>query len=350
MRTVKEVLITFYSEILESYRNENELTRLRNSMTFYEFVEKMFDRFKTTCKEIEEKELVSIMIGNFTKECTRKRFLNALYRITEEYKLILQMIYQGDLKSAIAHMEELMCGDKLCSIYLPDMYANYMDGDIKTDVKLYRMRDVEKSCGQPDNCWHVPFSYRRYTTSQRYNMSGHPCLYLADSKETANKELGDLKESMNRWCSEFTINKNMKENNGFLVFDLTIPSQETIETENSNYTLLGWLLTYPLRLLCSVKVNEKCNFPDEYIFPQFFFHWKYLMKGYDCGHGFVFSSTKNPLGKNYVFPAKYIKNTPPTYSDKQIGENLQKIFEASEPELYAEGKTKKKYIIEFAEL
>lgn len=323
---------------------------MKNSMTFYEFIESMFDKFKITCKKIEEKELVSIMEGNFSGSCTKQRFLNTLDRIIEKHKMILQMIYQGNLKSAIEHMEKLMCGKPLFPQYLTDIYANYMDAEIKTEVKLYRMRDVEKSEGQPDNCWHVPFSCRRYATLQRYNMSGHPCLYLADSKETASKELGDLKENKNRWCSEFTINKNMKDNNGFVLFDLTMPSKETIEAENSNYTLLGWLLTYPLRLLCSIKVNEKCNFPDEYIFPQFFFHWKYLMKGYDCGNGFIFSSTKNPEGKNYVFPATYAAQIPPTYSGEQISGNLLKKFEASIPELYAEGEAKRKFTIEITEL
>ena len=86
-------------------------------------------------------------------------------------------------------------------------------------------------------------------------------------------------------------------------------------------------------MLCSIKVYEKTNFPEEYIFPQLLFHWMYMMNGYNYRDGFVYSSTKNPNGKNYVFPAKYTTKTPPKYSDNQIDKKLQAIFKASIPEL-----------------
>ena len=60
------------------------------------------------------------------------------------------------------------------------------------------------------------------------------------------------------------------------------------------------------------------------------------MKGYNFRDGFVYSSTQRIGGKNYAFPAKYKTKTPPKYSDIQIGENLQQLFEASVPELYIE--------------
>lgn len=330
METVKNTLINIYSEILDSYHDESELKSLRTSITFYEFVETMFFRFKNKCEHIDSEDLISIMKGNFRGNCTKRRFLNAIDRMIEKYRIILQNIYHGDLKSAIKHIEELMNSKKHLSYYFDDKYINYLTGYVKKDIKLYRMRDVKKEDAKPNDCWHIPFTLRSQATIQRYNMSGYPCLYLADSEETANKELGTINVHKNRWCSEFSTIQSIS------LFDLTIPSIDDIKDEDSNSYLLGWLLTYPLRMLCSLKVYNEANFPEEYIFPQFFFHWIYLMKGYNFRNGFVYSSTKLVGGKNYVFPAKYKTKTPPKYEDVQIGENLQQLFDASAPELYTE--------------
>lgn len=350
-KSLKEVLTILYSEIFESYYNDNDFLRTRRSVTFYEFIDKKLQGFLCRCHTISEDELKLVMNGNFEGKLTKQRFLNATRRITEKYMQILQYTYMGDLKSAIRYMKELMFNKKHLSQYLTDYYANYLEPKIHHDISLYRMRDVKKDEGKPDNCWHIPFAQRRHATIQRYNSSGYPCLYLADSEKTATKELGYLDGEYNRWCSKYTINKSENEKTSFSVFDLTIPSNESILKENCRYTLLVWLLTYPLRLLCSMKVDdERCKFPDEYVFPQLYFHWRYLMKGYDCGDGFMYSSTKNPGGVNYVFPAQYNSNTPPNYSDIQISGKLKKIFDSSEPELYKEGKNKKRYSIEIKEL
>lgn len=343
METIKDTLITLYSEIIESYYAENELSQIRKSMTFYEFVEIMLNRFKDKCTNIDSENLTSIIKKDFLGNCTKQRFLNALTRIIDKYKIILQKTYQGDFKSAIKHMEELMHSKKHLSKYLDDIYINYLIGNIENNIILYRMRDVKKE-EKPNDCWHIPFSLRRSATLQRYNMSGHPCLYLADSKETAEKELGSITENYNRWYSEFNTKQSIS------IFDLTIPSPKLIQNENNNSDLFGWLITYPLRMLCSIKVYEKTNFPEEYIFPQLLFHWMYMMNGYNYRDGFVYSSTKNPNGKNYVFPAKYTTKTPPKYSDYQIDKKLQAIFKASIPELLYKEKKIKRYSIEITKL
>ena len=55
--------------------------------------------------------------------------------------------------------------------------------------------------GKPNNCWHIPYEIRRYASYSRYSMAGMPCLYLADSKETANIECGKVQEGKQRWFS-----------------------------------------------------------------------------------------------------------------------------------------------------
>lgn len=338
METVKNTLITLYSEIMESYETkENEFSRMRASMSFYDFIEKKLSTFEMLCNNIDFEDLKKILEDEFLGSCTKQRFINAIKKINKRCLSIMQYLYEGDFASAIKRMNNLMVGNYF-SKYFNDIYANYIQVTIEKPT-LYRMRDISQKDKDPDNCWHIPFNKRCDASIQRYNMSGYPCLYLADSKKTATKELRDLKEGKNRWVSEFRLSKG-----SIIINDLTIPSQNDINIE-PQHQQLQYLLTYPLRLLCSIKVNESCNFPEEYIFPQFFFHWKYLMKGYICGDGFVYSSTKNPGGKNYVFPTEY-----DVKQKKQFDSKLQNKFIATKPELYEKSVAKKRFKIEITEL
>lgn len=357
MLTIKEALTTLYSEILESYYKENELYRLRNSMTFYEFIEVQLEKYKRICSEIDIKKLETVLEENFKGECNERRFMDLINIIIELHKKILQSAYKGDLQQAYIDLkrligesikDELPCEDSPLNNYLDDSYHNCISRKLKTD-KLYRMRDVGESEYQPKDCWHVPFVLRKHASFQRYNMYGIPTLYLTDSLETADAELGELKSNKNRWYSEFSINEDENKWKDYAVYDFTAISKEQIEEEDSGNFLLYWLLTYPLRLLCSIKVYDKGNFCEEYIFPQLIFHWMYFSRN-GCMNGFMYSSTKNPGGINYVFPARYEGDIPPTHKDKQISTELEKLFKASEPKLYKKGKEKKKYSIEIAEI
>lgn len=54
-----------------------------------------------------------------------------------------------------------------------------------------------------------------------YNLLGYPCLYLADSKDTYNAKLGELKNEM-RIVTSFTLLKSIS------LYDLRIPSEDKI--------------------------------------------------------------------------------------------------------------------------
>lgn len=359
MKTIKEALISLYSEILESYQySEHEFNRMRNSMTFYEFIEIKFQRYRNICSEIDSEELNKVNEGvyqAFTTVITHDNFDKFIIELLKTFIEILQLAYKGNLYKAYHLLGELMEPDPNNPAKLPiyefltDNYQNSIKKDIEENRTLYRMRDVNKNDSRPDNCWHIPFALRKFASFQRYNMYGIPCLYLADSLATSNAEIGELEDNKNRWFAEFSTNSFYNRLNDLAVFDFTIPTVMEISKENSINYLFDWLITYPLRLLCSVKVLNKGNFCEEYIFPQLVFHWVYFLNN-DCMNGFKYSSTKNPGGVNYVFPAKYETPKPPTLNDRQISEKLEKIFVASEPILYKEGRSRKRYSIEITEL
>ena len=337
MKTVKDALITLYSEILESYHTGNEFKQLRDSMTFYEFIEVKFERYKQICSEINEDEIKILLEYQdylFKGIASKKRFLNLLARITESHLAVLQFAYKGDVYTAYRELDNLMYGRKKLRQYLVEGIQGYFEGNIESDITLYRMRDLDEN-EVPENCWHVPFNLRSKAAFQRYNMNGIPCLYLGDTEETACKEIGEVDENKRRWLGEFSPRKSIG------VLDFTIPSPPQIDNNNDLNTLLGWLLTYPLRLRCSVKVHKKGNFCEEYIYPQLVFHWMYMMPDNNRLNGFKYSSTKNPGGVNYVFPAKYDTLKPPTIP---ISAKLEQLFIASEPVPYEEEINHKRYV------
>lgn len=357
MKTIKDALIILYSEILESYYTENEFKRLRCYKTFYEFIENQLDKFKLLCNEIDEEDIDRMFVdleNFFIGKKSKQRFIHLLDKIVKNCLVILQLAYKGDHFCAYKHFALLMGSkdNKFSKYHLGDYLVeglqDYIEKGIEDGVTLYRMRDVKKEDKAPENCWHVPFCIRKYASFQRYNMYGIPCLYLADSLETSNAELGPLDGNNNRWYAEFTPSHQNKFGD-IAFYDFTIPTKKRINEEDSYYRLFEWLITYPLRLLCSVKVYDKGNFCEEYIFPQMIFHWVYF-SGNGYLNGFKYSSTKNLGGVNYVFPATYETKQPPTYNDKQISERLEKLFTASEPKLYKEGRSRKKYSIEITEL
>lgn len=83
-------------------------------------------------------------------------------------------------------------------------------------------------------------SLRHKAFAGRYSLLGYPCLYLADSKDTCNAKLGELKNEM-RIVTSFTLLKSIS------LYDLSIPSEDKIQNA-TKYDLFIMLLNFPLNL------------------------------------------------------------------------------------------------------
>ena len=117
---------------------------------------------------------------------------------------ILQVAYKGDFYTACTELNSLMKGQRKINEYLVEGLQDYINIiNLSKDSTFYRMRNKEKDTGAPNDCSHVPFTSRYKASFQRYNMSGIPCLYLANSKETADREIGQLANNKDRWCGDF---------------------------------------------------------------------------------------------------------------------------------------------------
>lgn len=313
---VKDFLIKNYSLVLNNDRFEGE--------TFYEFVKHRLYKYKKDLNLIDENEFCILLDNyNFKGKKTKLRFINAVSVIIDECIHILQCCYKGDIWRAGELLEDLMLTRHKLNRYLEDYYINcFRHKLLKCDV-LFRMRDCKKG-EQPKDCWHVPYEKRNITSSSRYSFAGVPALYLADSIDTANKEIGELEECNDRWYSEFILN------NKLFMLDLTIPSKDTTDIADKTETI-DYLLTFPIRLLCSIQTvsSGAC---EEYYFPQLFCHWL-SKENKDISikfYGIVYSSTIHLGGVNYVFPAFYSSKEP----IKGHSPILLELFEATSPKLY----------------
>lgn len=297
--------------------------------TFYELITNCYTDFIGEIEKISEDELNTLLklSSEITGNKTKLRLINLIKCIQNNCLRILQYAYMGDILNALKHLENLLMYQKYTQNKLKDYYVNYFRTETYNQ-DFYRC--VDFNCDEKKeniNCWHVPFNQREKASRNRFNQSGFPCFYLASSKSCANKEIGH--EPMcgkKRWCGKYHQTKNL------YYLDFSLPNIETM----SSYDKFAFFITYPIRLMCLVKVNNKeKNFCEEYMFSQLFFHILFMHKNdkFPQIDGIKYISMFDREATCVVIPAKYETQIPPKdgYSSfvqssfKEIG-NLEEIY------------------------
>lgn len=323
MEHIKQYLISTYS-----------LFPLKNvsGKTFYEFVELEFNTYLAGLNQIPSNEFERILESDllyykyFKPTYTKKRFLNCMKKVCKDYLSILQYCYKGDFFSAHQLFDSLLNTQRYGK-YFGDIYINFLRLKLpKPD--FYRMRDELKHDENGteitiDNCWHIPFNLRNKAYIGRYSMDGYPCLYLADTPETCDAELGNLKDNKNRWVSMFDVQD-------IFLYDLRIPTNQNIN-DAVEFDIFQMLVCYPLILLCSCK-KQNDGFNEEYYIPQLLFHHVIVNgnRGIRMG-GIAYSSTQYKGGYNLAIPAIYDGMIPPSEGYSKI--LVAKLF-PSKPTIY----------------
>lgn len=294
-----------------------------NKSLFY-FIKDKLSWYESMVKALDKKDFAASSDDVFFKgSFTFMRFNNLIHRLVEAYIHILQSCYKGDIFYSSDLLYNLLLGRmNRLNQYLVEPYINYFDFEVVTDKIFYRMRD-EKCGNEVTDCSHVPFNLRKNIDSNRFSLQGLPCLYLADSKETADKELGSLNNERCRWVSEFVLKRPV------YLFDLRFRSL-TSNQQMGDYDYLKLLITYPIRLLCSLKVKDDSDsFHEEYYIPQLLSHLilVYLKEHpnvelYHGTEGILFDSTKNEGGYNLIIPASYKEMNPPQKGHSPVVMNM----------------------------
>jgi len=235
----------------------------------------------------------------------------------EKIKRIIDLEYQGVHSKAFVLFCELM-------ETLPKNTT-----DIKKNTDFYRIRKCEFSerkriAKNVHEMFHIPFTKRGVVKTQRYSISGLPCLYLGYSVYGCWEEMGrpHLDECM---VSRFQNTKQIK------VFDIRVPTKYDEFKKNEN----NYIRLFPLMASCMVQVkNPKDYYKPEYIIPQMLMEW-ILDKKKDCIGVFytsVYVEEDNYIDNNY--PEEYMHNIaiPAIYKNElQYSSYLCKLFKLTKP-------------------
>lgn len=321
---------TIIQVIYEIYCHDNIEGWECSSDSLYEYVNNKFKDFEASIGQIKENEFNSRPEDVvFNGEYTKKRMQNLIHIIVDSYRLILRTCYKGDLYKAYSLLNDLLIG-KETSKYLVEWYINYFFPYWHQTKTFYRLR--EEAIGiEVQDCLHVPYDKRENANQNRFSIQGLPCFYLSDSIETAFAESATEAQDKVKWIGEFTE----KQGKNLAFMDLRFTSVRDID-KMSEYERLTLLITYPIRLLCSLKTkHRKEKAHDEYMIPQLFSHIvlihlkenpnQELFSGYD---GFVYDSQKREGGLNFIIPARYTSKEPPTKGHSEI---IKEMFDMKKP-------------------
>ena len=322
--SVKECLLALYSRFPLEYEVKAGI--------FYEFMANVFEDFISILETIDGLDLEYTLksentVEHFCKPCSQKRFINCMKKVCGDFLNVLALCYRGDVLRTHQLLRSMLYTNKYRS-YLPEPYINYLEFDIGKENKIfYRMRDLSAKDNEIPNCWHVPYEMRSKVFARRYSLLGYPCLYLADSKETCDAELGALDKSMQRWVGEFELK------DAVLLYDLRIPTAHKIQSIDTPFDLFKYLIRYPLLAICSSKSGLKSyDFHEEYYIPQLLLHNLLISNEGGTSHiAIAYSSMKHNGGYNLVFPAMYKTQIPPSSGFSPI---LQGLFISREPIIY----------------
>ena len=151
-----------FKEVLEKLYSNNNLSEWEDyEKPLYYFLEESFGYYNDLVNNMDEGEFcVDSNKIYFKGAFTKRRLLNMIHKLEQEYMGILQSCYKGDIYYATQKLYNLLlCKNAKISQYLEEPYINYFDYDIITDKVFYRMRD-EKIEKDVHDCSHVPFNLR----------------------------------------------------------------------------------------------------------------------------------------------------------------------------------------------
>ena len=192
-------------------------------------------------------------------------------KVSDSIKKAVIQYYKSDFMSAIQVIKEIVDNDDL-------LLCETKVGGIECDDVLFKARVAEFTENiKHEDMLHIPFDRRNIVSSQRFSLSGTPCIYLARSSYTCWLELNRPEENK-FFVSAFGLLKQKT----FL--DLTCLTWEELNSENKiKGDIRAKLCTFPLIIATSFLVNENIGKPfhSEYIISELLMNAIATSKKYD---------------------------------------------------------------------
>lgn len=213
----------------------------------------------------------------------------------------------GDIKRAYNIFDRCLDNDtiKNCIDGLSENLSSYSS----KQNPLYRMRISNSPLSSREDIFHIPFKKRYLVQTQRYSVSGLPCLYLGSSLFICWQEMNKPDFDKVYLSACYPVSHD------FLILDLTYTLDEIRKSDSYLEDKLAEkaesiITLWPLIIACSyTKANLDAPFNPEYIIPNL------LMQKISADNnmkqaGIAYLSTKNNgnsnrnLGFNIVLPPK----------------------------------------------
>jgi RES domain len=193
-------------------------------------------------------------------------------------------------------------------------------------LRAINVKDLSYTFERKD-LFHVPFNKRGLISTNRYSLSGYPCLYLANATYVAWREITN-----NDGTNELYAGAKFENTNALRL--LTLDSQPFSKKISGfgkdivlkNTQLFQYAGFFPLLAACSFKVYEEernYKFKPEYIIPQFLL--EYVRKS-PILEGIIYRSTRvesDIEAWNYVIP-------PVSVGDNDYCSRLIGLFDVSD--------------------
>jgi hypothetical protein len=138
---------------------------------------------------------------------------------------------------------------------------------VKNESVFYRARANTGEHFERMDLFHIDFKLRHIVSTNRYSIPGFPALYLGDTTYVCWEEF-----NQHRLRDLWFVKLENKEELNVLkiqrIEDFLMELEEIDESFQLTF-LLRYLITFPLSLACTVRVNKpNGNFKPEYIIPQ----------------------------------------------------------------------------------
>lgn len=267
------------------------------------------DLFYNLMKELSKNENLTIM----AEVPNRLRSIETLkIGITESLKHHLS----GNINQSYKRFDHALSNTKIID-YISETAVplNRICNSIK---KFYRVRTSNTPLTKREDLFHIPFNLRHRVNTQRYSISGLPCLYLGSSILVCWHEMGkpdfdklyisafsgtDLSEDLKIIDLAFNLTSTLS----FTMFDRFENSDNSIAKAKSKILSL---ILWPLVLACNYKKNHDASFNIEYVIPNLLMEWVSSSKAKNIS-GIAYRTTKfingnnQDIGINLILPPKH---------------------------------------------
>lgn len=188
------------------------------------------------------------------------------------------------LKSYELLMQNIEKDKNIFECFIESEEAVLIEKELKD---FYRVRITDKEIDTTkieEELFHIPFDKRHLVSTQRYSMSGYPCLYLGKSISVCLNEIGEYDLDKHIYIANFKLNPG----NQLHFFDLIplniaeiesmlISSDDDKEINRIKYQnkLKKYIKYWPLYVACYLKIDyeNQAQFKEEYIVPQLVYQW-----------------------------------------------------------------------------